>query len=174
MACEFSLGLGGSPSVCHVHVAVTISELIQHLGKPLLSGLLPLGPDNPTNIVVLLVRGPIAVGLSKPMLYKRLLYERWHLITGPPGTYHCITLRTDCHAVCFLVLPGLDSNQGLQLQRLTCYRYTTGQCRTPSSVILLSVGVKPPLISQDLWYRACRMNHVQSTDSHHHRNMESL
>ena len=23
-------------------------------------------------------------------------------------------------------LPGLDSNQGLQLQRLTCYRYTTG------------------------------------------------
>ncbi len=26
-------------------------------------------------------------------------------------------------------LPGLDSNQGLQLQRLTCYRYTTGQRR---------------------------------------------
>jgi hypothetical protein len=25
-------------------------------------------------------------------------------------------------------LPGLGSNQGLQLQRLTCYRYTTGQC----------------------------------------------
>ena len=24
-------------------------------------------------------------------------------------------------------LPGLGSNQGLQLQRLTCYRYTTGQ-----------------------------------------------
>ena len=25
-------------------------------------------------------------------------------------------------------LPGLDSNQGFQLQRLTCYPYTTGQC----------------------------------------------
>jgi hypothetical protein len=24
-------------------------------------------------------------------------------------------------------LPGLDSNQGFQLQRLTCYHYTTGQ-----------------------------------------------
>ena len=24
-------------------------------------------------------------------------------------------------------LPGLGSNQGLQLQRLTCYHYTTGQ-----------------------------------------------
>ncbi len=26
-------------------------------------------------------------------------------------------------------LPRLGSNQGLQLQRLTCYRYTTGQCQ---------------------------------------------
>ena len=26
-------------------------------------------------------------------------------------------------------LPGLGSNQGLQLQRLTCYRYTTGHWR---------------------------------------------
>ena len=25
-------------------------------------------------------------------------------------------------------LPGLDSNQGFQLQRLTCYPYTTGHC----------------------------------------------
>ena len=28
-----------------------------------------------------------------------------------------------------LMLPGLGSNQGLQLQRLTCYHYTTGQGR---------------------------------------------
>ena len=27
---------------------------------------------------------------------------------------------------CCYWLPGLGSNQGLQLQRLTCYRYTTG------------------------------------------------
>ena len=28
-------------------------------------------------------------------------------------------------------LPGLDSNQGFQLQRLTCYPYTTGQRSGP-------------------------------------------
>ena len=39
-------------------------------------------------------------------------------------------------------LPGLGSNQGLQLQRLTCYHYTTGQSlsRTISSEIVVLKG----------------------------------
>ena len=36
-----------------------------------------------------------------------------------------------------LWLPGLDSNQGLQLQRLTCYRYTIGQCEADAGRITL-------------------------------------
>ena len=32
-------------------------------------------------------------------------------------------------------LPRLGSNQGFQLQRLTCYRYTTGQCEVPVFIV---------------------------------------
>ena len=43
----------------------------------------------------------------------------------------------------FLWLPRLGSNQGFQLQRLTCYHYTTGQrlCRI-SIVLAVAAGVK--------------------------------
>ena len=45
-------------------------------------------------------------------------------------------------------LPGLDSNQGLQLQRLTCYRYTTGHCnqggrRTLGAACPQGIGLFP-------------------------------
>ena len=40
-------------------------------------------------------------------------------------------------------LPGLGSNQGLQLQRLTCYRYTTGQWLREAGA--LENMVRPPL-----------------------------
>ena len=41
-------------------------------------------------------------------------------------------------------LPGLDSNQGFQLQRLTCYPYTTGQ-RARAAHVLAKVN-NPRLI----------------------------
>ena len=41
----------------------------------------------------------------------------------PPGPAHGILFRLIKRE-----LPGQGSNLELQLQRLTCYRYTTGQC----------------------------------------------
>ncbi len=55
---------------------------------------------------------------------------KWSVFVAAPYVLiipvYFIKLLPRCSAYRSVRLPGLDSNQGLQLQRLTCYRYTTG------------------------------------------------
>jgi len=39
----------------HLHIGITLAQLVQHLAEPLFSGRLQLCPGNPPEIVVLLV-----------------------------------------------------------------------------------------------------------------------
>ena len=71
-----------------------------------------------------------ACGAPDSQIHLPLSLEKLHFNwdqSQPPISAHLMALTN-------VWLPGLGSNQGLQLQRLTCYRYTTGQYQKPGTL----------------------------------------
>lgn len=69
-------------------------------------------------------------------------------------------------------LPRMIEELGI---RLPYFNLLTPLAETPYYFELLQNGtLKRDLFSHNLWYRTCRMNHAKSTDTHYHRDVESM
>jgi len=75
-------GYFGRPlrTICHLHVPVAFCKLIEHLGEPSLPCRFELRPNDPTEVVVLLVRRTLPIGYHELVLDERGPDEGGHLV----------------------------------------------------------------------------------------------